>query len=84
MSLLNTTCCFSPDFEALEETVGVFGLVRLLTDDGAKPPGVIDHRAKPVVCTGRMESISSKKVAEENRDSCGATQRFNFIHQSRF
>lgn len=36
-------CRFLPDFEALKETVGVFRLVGLLTDDGPEPPGIIDH-----------------------------------------
>lgn len=49
---LSDTCCLSPDFEALEEAVAVLGLIGLLADDGPKPPGVVDHRAKPVVCTG--------------------------------
>lgn len=46
---------FLPDFEALEETVGIFLLVGLLTDDGPEPPGIVDHRAEPVTCAAGAE-----------------------------
>lgn len=45
-------CPILPDFEALKEAVGVFLLVGLLADDGSEPPGIVDHRAEPVTCTG--------------------------------
>lgn len=46
---------FLPDFEALEETVGVLLLVGLLTDDGPEPPGIVDHRAEPVTWAAGAE-----------------------------
>lgn len=39
-----------PDIVALEQAVWILGLVRLLALDGPEPPGVIDHRPKPVAC----------------------------------
>lgn len=79
-------CVFSLDFEALEEAVRVFRLVRLLTDDGPKPPGVVYHWAEPVVCTGEdVYQITRRKTPQCLCSARGCSdvceQQQNFIYQ---
>lgn len=60
---------FLPDFEALEEAVGVLLLVGLLADDGSEPPGIVDHRAEPVTCTGAEVNNVRGDIQQKQRRS---------------
>lgn len=77
--------CFLLDFEALEETVWVLRLVGLLADDGPKPPGIIYHRAKPVVCdkenTIKLRCLRGKKKKEAWHPSVRVTAWMNHWKQ---